>query len=273
MVMDVSGQMKQFTWSDAAGKWNLYWSQPKRFCDVYGVCGPFGNCNQDTMKCEFLPGFLERSPSDWNIRDSSGGCLNNTSLQCGSKHVYSPIPTLKLPDESQSRQVNSAEECKSACQSSCACNAYAYENTGCQLWQGDMMNFSEQSGGRSGNLYLKRADSEFHTEVRTRKVVIWKIIVPVIVSLAAIIMGVLVYMYLRKRNKANERGTLKGLQGVLKTNASYKDTPNTNMFNDFKSEGESQELQIFNLACLAIATNDYCLENKLGEGGFGPVYK
>ncbi|RZC94174.1 hypothetical protein C5167_021419 [Papaver somniferum] len=45
------------------------------------------------------------------------------------------------------------------------------------------------------------------------------------------------------------------------------------MFNGGKSEGESHELQMFNLSCLAIATNAYCMENKLGEGGFGPVYK
>ncbi|XP_026425739.1 G-type lectin S-receptor-like serine/threonine-protein kinase At1g11410 isoform X2 [Papaver somniferum] len=274
MVMDVSGLMKQFTWSNTAGKWILYWTQPKHFCDVYGVCGPFGNCNQDTLKCECLPGFVERSPSDWNLRDSSGGCLRNTSLQCGSKDIgFSPIPSSKLPDNSQSRQVNSAEECKSACQSVCACNAYAYEKTQCQLWQGDMMNISQQSDGRAGNLYLKRADSEFLTEVRTRKVVIWKIIVPVIASLVAIIMGVFGYMYLCKRNKANERGRLKGLQGVWKTNTTDNETPNRNMFNDGKSEGESHELQMFSLASLTVATNDYCMENKLGEGGFGPVYK
>ncbi|KAI3897733.1 hypothetical protein MKW92_043860 [Papaver armeniacum] len=45
------------------------------------------------------------------------------------------------------------------------------------------------------------------------------------------------------------------------------------MFDDGNTEGETQELQIFNLACLSNATNDFCLENKLGEGGFGPVYK
>ncbi|KAI3910979.1 hypothetical protein MKW92_035609 [Papaver armeniacum] len=81
-------------------------------------------------------------------------------------------------------------------------------------------------------------------------------------------MGVLGYMYLCKRNKANERGRSKGLQRVLTT---YNHTPN--MFNDYKTEGEEQDLQIFNLASLANATNNFCLNNKLGQGGFGPVYK
>ncbi|XP_026416308.1 uncharacterized protein LOC113311714 isoform X2 [Papaver somniferum] len=69
---------------------------------------------------------------------------------------------------------------------------------------------------------------------------------------------------------------LKGLQGVLtdlmKSKATYNDTPD-NSFDDGNTEGETQELQIFNYSCLSNATNNFCLENKLGEGGFGPVYK
>ncbi|RZC94173.1 hypothetical protein C5167_021420 [Papaver somniferum] len=226
MLMDVSGLMKQFTWSDTAEKWILYWTQPKHFCDVYGVCGPFGNCIQDTLKCECLPGFVERSPSDWNLRDSSGGCLRNTSLQCGSKDIgFSPIRSSKLPDDSQSRQ-------------------------------GDMMNVSQQSDGRAGNLYLKRADSEFLTEG----------LFPTQVH-NHIIDCASVYNCFSQNEKG---GRSKGLQGVLKTNTTDNETPR-NMFNDGECEGD--ELQMFNLACLAIATNDYCVENKLGEGGFGPVYK
>ncbi|KAI3943985.1 hypothetical protein MKW92_012618 [Papaver armeniacum] len=89
--------------------------------------------------------------------------------------------------------------------------------------------------------------------------------------------GVLGYVYLLKRNKANKGGRLKGLQGVLaellKSKAAYNDSPNTNMFDNGKTEGETQELQIFTLACLTRATNNFCIKNKLGEGGFGPVYK
>ena len=36
---------------------------------------------------------------------------------------------------------------------------------------------------------------------------------------------------------------------------------------------EDQELPFFNLATIVIATNNFSSNNKLGEGGFGPVYK
>ncbi|XP_026445317.1 G-type lectin S-receptor-like serine/threonine-protein kinase At1g11300 [Papaver somniferum] len=284
LKMDISGQIMQVTWSRTSERLNLFWSQPKQLCDVYGICGPFGNCNQDTLKCECLPGFMERSLSDWNLQDSTGGCVRNPSLQCGSgsKDVFSPIPTSELPDDPQNRLVNSAEECKSACHSNCFCNAYAYGKNGCQLWEGDMLNTKTQSDGNAENLYLRGADTgipspEISPKRTKRKVEIWKIMIPVIAASMATLMGVLGYMYLCKRNKANERGRLKDLQGVLtdllKNKATYKDMPNTNMLNDRKTEGETHELQIFDLVCLAIATNNFCLNNKLGEGGFGPVFK
>lgn len=33
------------------------------------------------------------------------------------------------------------------------------------------------------------------------------------------------------------------------------------------------ELPLFNFDCIAIATDNFSDENKLGQGGFGPVYK
>ncbi|KAK7257263.1 hypothetical protein RIF29_31111 [Crotalaria pallida] len=42
-----------------------------------------------------------------------------------------------------------------------------------------------------------------------------------------------------------------------------------------KDEGEQEDLELplFDLATIVNATNDFSIENKLGEGGFGPVYK
>ncbi|KAI3949111.1 hypothetical protein MKW92_031847 [Papaver armeniacum] len=107
-----------------------------------------------------------------------------------------------------------------------------------------------------------------------RKATLQKIVIPIL-ALVATIMCVLGSIYLIKRYKTKREG-LKGLHGVLKnlmkSKSTYNDTPD-NSFKDGKTEGETQELQVFNFACLSNATNNFCLKNKLGEGGFGPVFK
>ncbi|RZC93620.1 hypothetical protein C5167_007659 [Papaver somniferum] len=277
-VIDFTGQINQLRWSERTKKeWNLFWSKPEQPCDVYGICGPFGNCNQDTGNCECLPGFVSQSSADWSLRDSTGGCVRETPLKCGNKDMFLPIPTLNLPDNPQSSDRNSSEECKSACEDTCTCSGYTFDRQ-CQLWDGDIKNFKFfnqfPSSRKQVTFYLRKAatdvrspDPRSTTGGRKMQAIGRKIIIPVCVLVAAI-MGVLGYIYLFKKNKANKRGRLKGIQEVL-TNLFKSNTPNTSMFDD----RETQELRIFNLACLVIATNNFCLKNKLGEGGFGPVYK
>jgi len=45
---------------------------------------------------------------------------------------------------------------------------------------------------------------------------------------------------------------------------------------DYNLEGNQlngPEFPLFNFSCISIATNNFSEENKLGKGGFGPVYK
>lgn len=41
----------------------------------------------------------------------------------------------------------------------------------------------------------------------------------------------------------------------------------------FEEEREDMELPLFDLTTIADATDNFSIDNKLGEGGFGPVYK
>lgn len=36
---------------------------------------------------------------------------------------------------------------------------------------------------------------------------------------------------------------------------------------------DGQNLKMYSFVCIAEATNNFSLETKLGQGGFGPVYK
>ncbi|XP_026414950.1 G-type lectin S-receptor-like serine/threonine-protein kinase At1g11410 isoform X2 [Papaver somniferum] len=284
-VMDFTGRVQQLTWSQTTQRWDLFWSVPKRPCEAFGNCGPFGYCNQDTWSCECLPGFVPRSPPDWSLQDSTGGCVRSTPLKCRSKDSFSPVPVSNLPIPRFDQRMLTAEICKSACEDTCSCYAYAFDY-GCELWEdGDIINLINITSSRTPQLfYLRRAATKIYSlspvssslepvsTFEVRKSIVWKIVVPVF-----LLVGVSGYIYLFKRNKANKRGSLKGLHGVLtdllKFNPTYNGVPIANMFDDGKTKGETQDLQIFNLACLANATNNFSLKNKLGEGGFGPVYK
>lgn len=66
-------------------------------------------------------------------------------------------------------------------------------------------------------------------------------------------------------NRKDEEALLKELGPISYPN----DTSEVNIEEDFSATG----LPIIDLATLIHATNNFSNENKLGEGGFGPVYK
>ncbi|KAI8558385.1 hypothetical protein RHMOL_Rhmol04G0087900 [Rhododendron molle] len=71
-VVDVSGQIKELTWSETSGQWNLFWSEPREQCEVSALCGAFGACNHSTQPfCNCLKGFSPKSVGDWNLSDYS----------------------------------------------------------------------------------------------------------------------------------------------------------------------------------------------------------
>ncbi len=50
-------------------------------------------------------------------------------------------------------------------------------------------------------------------------------------------------------------------------------TVNEKLKKQIKDGHVSHELQIFSFENISAATSNFTTENKLGEGGFGPVYK
>ncbi|GMP52769.1 hypothetical protein CsSME_00018469 [Camellia sinensis var. sinensis] len=76
-----------------------------------------------------------------------------------------------------------------------------------------------------------------------------------------LLLGISITLHLRKKKKnlqLNREGNL-----MLNSEEGYND----------KSQKEDLELPLFDLAVIANSTNNFPMDNKLGEGGFGPVYK
>ncbi|CAK9146176.1 unnamed protein product [Ilex paraguariensis] len=248
-IMDVSGQVKQLTWLDPSKSWNLFWSQPRQQCEVYAFCGAFGTCNQNSMPfCSCVKGFKPRSDHDWNLSDYSGGCVRETGLQCGNTSAgngkrdrFWVQNQMGLPQYPQSVAVGSAAECESTCLNNCSCNAYAYDSSGCSIWDLDLLNLQQLSQGDSGKtIYIKLNASEFPSSKNKMRIIIGAVVGSVVVVLVALSLVWVVIQRQRRRLVSSAKA------------------------------GEGS-LVAFGYKDLQTATKNF--SEKLGGGGFGSVFK
>ena len=173
-VMDISGQIRQLSWSERTKQWSLFWARPITQCEVYAFCGPFGICNQQFLPfCNCLQGFQPASSNSWNLSDFSAGCARNTSLKCGKRDKFWEMPNMKLPDHPQTLAVGRSSECESTCLNNCSCTAYAYGDH-CSIWIGDLLNLQQLTSADTNGetLYLKLAASELSGKAITVGIVL-----------------------------------------------------------------------------------------------------
>ncbi|CAL9200331.1 G-type lectin S-receptor-like serine/threonine-protein kinase At2g19130 [Musa acuminata AAA Group] len=249
-VMDVSGQIKQSTWLFSTQSWLYFWSQPRQQCQVYALCGAFGRCNEIiTPFCNCVTGFSPKSQSDWNLGDQSGGCVRDTPLACQSsspnseKDKFLKMTNMRLPVNSQNLSgVGSEEACEVGCLSDCSCTAYSYNSSGCSVWYGDLMDLQEQFNGSDASiLYLRLAASELPSSSSSKGTITW-IAVGVTVAVLACV-AIVWFITWRRRSRRMTR----------------------------VSRAVGGALVPFRYGELQHATKNF--SHKLGEGGFGSVFK
>ncbi|XVF77739.1 hypothetical protein PTKIN_Ptkin14bG0071100 [Pterospermum kingtungense] len=261
LVVNQSGPLQRFVWIDRTHMWYLLLSMRDN-CDDYALCGANGRCNiLDNPVCECLEGFVPKFPRDWSLLDWNDGCVRRTKLSCGSQDVFQRHSGVKLPDSSLSwfNRAISLEMCKQMCLKNCSCTAYANSDirgggSGCLLWFNDLMDIREYSKGGQ-DLYIRMAASELdhiekQTHIHAKKVsVIASLLVCFIGSL---LIGLLIFI-LKKKHQ---------MQVPIKEEDRMIEDKNDNM-----------EFPRFDFNTIVTATDNFSSNNKLGEGGFGPVYK
>ncbi|GAV89827.1 B_lectin domain-containing protein/Pkinase_Tyr domain-containing protein/PAN_2 domain-containing protein/DUF3403 domain-containing protein [Cephalotus follicularis] len=148
-------------------------------------------------------------------------------------------------------------DCKDMCWKDCKCVAATFGNsnrTGCTLFYGP---FSQDLTGASVTYFVIVNDSP--SPGRTNW--IW-IPIAIVLALAAILLGIL--LYLRRRKIQQKEKFLRELM--------TSDRPSD--ANELKNDGNmGHNLNIYSVVTIMEATNSFAIRNKLGEGGFGPVYK
>ncbi|RDX96533.1 G-type lectin S-receptor-like serine/threonine-protein kinase, partial [Mucuna pruriens] len=261
IVMNQTLYLRQrLTWISETNTWTVYQSLPRDSCDVYNVCGPNGNCViAGSPICQCLDGFEPKSPQQWNAMDWRQGCVRSKEWSCGvkDKDGFGRFESMKLPNTTHSwvNESMNLEECKTKCLENCSCRAYSNLDTtgggsGCSIWVGELVDLRVIESGQ--DLYVRMATSYTAGKDAHRKRVI--LAVTIIASLVLVmLLAFCVYMIKKK----------------------YKGKIETRMSTEQKDQGgqEDLELPFFDLVSIVNATNNFSIDNKLGEGGFGPVYK
>ncbi|KAG0475713.1 hypothetical protein HPP92_015399 [Vanilla planifolia] len=249
-VMDVSGQIKQWVWSESAQDWALFFTRPSSQCDVYSVCGPFGICYEKSMPvCKCANGFSPASSRDWELNDWSSGCTRNTKLQCRNSVSdaqqdvgFLKLQSILLPSNAISVNSNKVEDCRSVCLNDCSCAAYAYNSSGCFIWNEEVRNLKQldQGDDMGDTLYVRLAASDIPSSSNTKRTSIILACAAAAVGLGAALL-ILIYLSLRYKKARFNRHQLEG------------------------------SLIRFTYAELQNMTKNF--SDQLGSGGFGSVYR
>nr|XP_011461958.1 PREDICTED: G-type lectin S-receptor-like serine/threonine-protein kinase At4g27290 [Fragaria vesca subsp. vesca] len=261
-----TGQYQQLLWHDSSKSWLKLLNAPSDNCDFYAHCGPNSACRRgeslSSSPCKCLTGFKAKFPNQSAVGDWSGGCVRENVLTCGNglKGNFSKLEMVKLPDYSVWLNNRSMSECESECRQNCSCTAYAYVNgtdgnTGtCLTWFGELLDLVENK--TTYDIYIRVPGSELGTKglsVNSLK----RTIVIAIVSTAVGLLTITFGYFLWKKKLGRIARRVSANISKVSAGGGKNDT----------------ELPLFCLRSILAATNNFSEDNKLGEGGFGPVYK
>ncbi|KAK6149827.1 hypothetical protein DH2020_017352 [Rehmannia glutinosa] len=197
---------------------------------------------------------------EWGSGNWSSGCVRRTKLQCergnnatdkNKEDGFSRLTFVKVPDFMHwSSGVEN--ECRGLCLRNCSCLAYAYDaGIGCMFWSGTLIDVQKFNGDAGADFYVRIAYSELDKE--DHKVVV--IVSAIAGSFVASVCLILSWWACKRRDKrvTTYEEWVKGLSD--------------------SSETVPSDLPWYSFEVLANATNNFNVANKLGMGGFGPVYK
>ncbi|KAB1199481.1 hypothetical protein CJ030_MR0G022774 [Morella rubra] len=218
--------------------WEVGWSSLESECDVYGKCGAFGSCNsQNSPACSCLRGFEPKNIEEWNRENWTSGCVRRTPLQCERVKTGGEGKQdgfLKL----KTMKVPAFADWSSAFEDKC--RTQCLENCSCLAYAYDSgIGCMSWTGNLTDLQKFSSGGVDFYVRVAYSELA-------------------------RKKEKE---------MPLFNKSQEYPNFPDEKNLGDNISHVKLEELPVFRLKELASATNNFHHSNKLGQGGFGPVYR
>ncbi|XP_038691869.1 G-type lectin S-receptor-like serine/threonine-protein kinase At1g11410 isoform X2 [Tripterygium wilfordii] len=235
MTINESGVLKRYTWNDQNRQWINFWSDPKEECDYYQKCGPNSYCDPyDAVQ------FACKCLPGFEPRSPKEWYLRDGSGGCVRKHGVSTCRSGEgFVTVARVRVPDTSMALADMSMSTKVCEQECLGNCSCNAYTS-----ADVRDGGSGCLawYGDLVDTRTYSEG-----------------------GQELYV----RVDAVELG--RGRKSHISFNATYL-TDSTHGGELDESIG-NRDSPFFSLGAIAAATNNFSADNKLGEGGFGPVYK
>ncbi|XP_056161507.1 G-type lectin S-receptor-like serine/threonine-protein kinase At1g61370 isoform X1 [Syzygium oleosum] len=276
------GSLKIMEWDDGAKVWLTDQAAPNNTCEIYGTCGPFGVCNSMNLPiCRCLNGFVPKSNEEWKSGNWTGGCVRETELNCQKdtstlastivkKDAFWQMSRMKLPDsEDYLSDIGDQEGCLSWCLSNCSCLAYSYVSTiGCMVWNKEDLIDLEEFSTAGEDLFVRVAHVKKGGSPQ-KAVIISLSTVAGIMFFAVFVFGLCKW---RAKKRGNFRKTSRPLDSVDKPEKPGE-LLQGNAWKEQLKQDDALELTLFSFDSILLATNKFSTTSKLGQGGFGTVYK
>ncbi|KAL8119647.1 G-type lectin S-receptor-like serine/threonine-protein kinase At1g11410 isoform X2 [Apium graveolens] len=287
IVNETTGTLQRITWQEGDHKWLDFYSAPKDTCDHFSHCGPYGVCNIYNVgeyECKCPPGFKPMVPRDWYLRDGSQGCVRIQQGQiCGNGEGFVKLTRMKLPDTSKAmRDMNlDTKACAKLCLKNCSCMGYSAADVrdggskGCITWYSNLVDLREfSSGGQDFYVRLDAVELAKYLNKSKRFPGFLKILFIVLLGAAILVLLGLAYWFKIKRTKG--KAQRKQEEGFFSSNSnnlriSVNDTPMGDEVDNLRTS--TGDVKFYYLSTIIDATENFSLTNKVGEGGFGCVYK
>ncbi|GAA0155880.1 hypothetical protein LIER_38174 [Lithospermum erythrorhizon] len=247
-LVDVTGQLKQFTWSPQTENWNMFWSQPENLCRVYGLCGNMGLCSSSRMfnPCRCLVGFNPVDDVSWDARDFSGGCRRGNDDGCRRNDGFNEAGVVNYDGASVVSFSGTRSECDKTCLSNCSCIGLHYnvKKSLCNNLYGSLLNLRNATSDSiiQDMLYVRVQSSSVSRSSNSTRLVLIVIICGLVLLFMIATVLLLIMKRTRNRRKEDEEESV---------------FPVTN-------------LKVFSYKELHSATKGF--SEKLGHGGFGAVF-